>query len=52
MVLGKLSSAGGGGVLLVWIVVGQVPTALAVGRNGGFFGRFYSNLSFLFFLPF
>ena len=38
------------GVLLVWIRVGQGPTALAVGA-GGLFGHFYSHLSFLFFLP-
>ena len=36
------------GVLLVWIGVGQGPTALAVGAGGGLFGHFYSNLSFLF----
>ena len=32
MVLGKTSSAG---VLLIWIIVGQGPTALAVGAGGG-----------------
>ena len=31
-----------------WIIVGQGPTALAVGAGGGLFGHFYSNLSFLF----
>ena len=34
------------GVLLIWIQVGQGPTALAVGP-GGVFGHFFS----LFFLP-
>ena len=38
MVLGKLSVPG--------------PIALAVGAGGGLFGRFYSPLSFLFFLLF
>ena len=32
MVLGKLQCRG---VLLVWIVVGQGPTALAMGAGGG-----------------
>ena len=36
------------GVILVWIGVGQGPTALAVGAGGGLFGHFYSHLSFLF----
>ena len=36
------------GVLLIWITVGQGPTALAVGAGGGCFGHFYSHLSFLF----
>ena len=36
------------GVLLIWIRVGQGPTALAVGAGGGLFGQFYSRLSFLF----
>ena len=35
----------------VWIIVGQGPTALAVGAGGGLFGYFYSHLSFLLFLP-
>ena len=29
-------------------IVGQGPTALAVGAGGGCFGHFYSHLSFLF----
>ena len=33
-------------VLLVWITVGQGPTALTVGAGGGLFGHFYSHLSF------
>ena len=36
------------GVLLIWISVGQGPTALAVGAGGGLFGHFFSHLSFLF----
>ena len=35
------------GVLLIWMRVGQGPTALAVGAGGGLFGHFYSHLSFL-----
>ena len=31
----------------IWIIVGQGPTALAVGAGGGLFGHFYSHLSFL-----
>ena len=36
------------GVLLIWIRVGQGPTALAVGAGGGCLDVFYSHLSFLF----
>ena len=36
------------GVLLIWIRVGQEPTALAVGAGGGLFGHFFSRLLFLF----
>ena len=36
---------------LVWIRVGQGPTALAVGADGGCADIFFSRLSFLFFLP-
>ena len=35
------------GVLLIWIIVGQGPFALAVGAVG-VFGNFFSDLSFLF----
>ena len=35
-------------VLLVWIRVGQGPTALAVGAGGGCLDFFYFHLSFLF----
>ena len=35
------------GVLLIWIRVGQGPTALAVCAGGGLFGHFYSHLFFL-----
>ena len=31
----------------IWIIVGQRPIALAVSAGGGFFGHFYSPLSFL-----
>ena len=31
----------------IWIRVGQGPTALAVGAGGGWFGHFFSRLSFL-----
>ena len=36
------------GVLLIWIKVGQGPTALAVGAGGGCLAIFFSRLSFLF----
>ena len=36
------------GVLLIWIIVGQGPTALAVGAGGGCLDIFFSCLSFLF----
>ena len=36
------------GVLLVWMIVGQGPIALAVGAGRGVFGHFFSHLSFLF----
>ena len=35
------------GVLLVWMIVGQGPTALAVGAGGGCLDIFFSHLSFL-----
>ena len=35
------------GVLLIWIVVGQGPTALAVGAGGVCLDVFFSRLSFL-----
>ena len=44
MVLGKLP---GPGVLLIWITVGQGPTALAAGADGGCLYIFVSHLSFL-----
>ena len=43
MVLGKLPVPG---CPTIWIIVGQGPTALAVG-GVGLFGHFYSHLSFL-----
>ena len=39
------------GVLLIWIRVGQGPTALAVGAGGGCLDIFLSSVIFLFFLP-
>ena len=38
------------GVLLVWMIVGQGPIALAVGAGGGCLDVFFSHLSSLFFL--
>ena len=38
------------GVLLIWMIVGQGPTALAVGAGGGCLNIFLSSISF-FFLP-
>ena len=35
-------------VLLTWKIVGQGPTALAVGGGGGCLDIFFSRLSFLF----
>ena len=48
MVLGKLPVPGRPTVL---ITVGQGPIALAVGAGGGWFGHFYSHLSFSFLSP-
>ena len=36
------------GVLLIWIIVGHGPIALAVGAGWGLFGHFFSYLSLLF----
>ena len=36
------------GVLLIWVIVGQEPIALAVGAGGECLEIFYSHLSFLF----
>ena len=36
------------GVLLIWIIVGQGPTVLAVDAGGGCLGIFFSHLSLLF----
>ena len=44
MVLGTLPVPGRP---TIWMIVGQGPTALAVGAAGGLFGHFYSPLSFL-----
>ena len=35
------------GVLLIWIIVGQGPVALAPGTGGGGLDIFFSRLSFL-----
>ena len=43
MVLGKLPVLGRP---LIWMIVGQEPTALAVGAGGGLFGHFFSHLLF------
>ena len=48
MVLGKLPVPGRP---TIWIIVGQGPTALAVGVGGGLFGHFYSPLFLPLFLP-
>ena len=48
MVLGKLPVPG---VLLIWIRVGQGPTALAVGTDGVVWTFFLSSIISLFFLP-
>ena len=45
MVLGKLPVLGRP---TIWIIVGQGPTALAVGAGGGCLDIFFSRLSFLF----
>ena len=39
------------GVLLIWIIVGQGPTALAVGAGGGCLDIFLSSIISLFLLP-
>ena len=39
------------GVLLVWMIVGQEPIALAVGADGGCLDIFLSSIFSLFFLP-
>ena len=36
------------GVLLIWITIGQGPTALTVGAGGVVLGILFSRLSFLF----
>ena len=41
----------GQGVLLIWIRVGQGPTALAVGADGGCLDIFHPFIIYLFFLP-
>ena len=48
MVLGKLPVPG---VLLIWIIVGQGPTALTVGSGGGCLDFFLSFIISLLFLP-
>ena len=47
MVLGKLPVPG---VLLIWIIVGQGPTALVVGAGGFFLTFFLSSIVSLSFL--
>ena len=48
MALGKLPVSG---VLLIWEIVGQGPTAFAVGAGGGCLDIFLSSVTSLFFLP-
>ena len=48
MVLGKLLVPGRP---TIWIIVGQGPTALAVGAGGGCFDIFSLSIISLFFLP-
>ena len=48
MVLGKRPVPGRP---IIWLTVGQGPTALAVGPNGGRLDIFLSSVSSLFFLP-
>ena len=50
MVLGKLAVPGRL-VLLIWIRVGQGPTALAVGAGGGVWTFFLSSIISFFFFP-
>ena len=38
-------------VLLIWILVGQGPTALALGAEGGCLDIFLSSITSLFFIP-
>ena len=45
MVLGNFQCQG---VLLIWIIVGQGPAALAVGAGGACLKLFFSRLSFAF----
>ena len=45
MVLGKLPVPGRP---IIWIIVGQGPTVLAVGAGGGCLDIFFSCLSFLY----
>ena len=49
IMLGKLPVPG---VLLIWIRVGQGPTALAVSAGGGCFGLFSLAYHFSFLIPF
>ena len=39
------------GILLIWMRVGQGPTALAVGAGGGFLDIFLSSIISVFFHP-
>ena len=39
------------GVLIIWIIVGKGPIALAVGAGGGYLDFFLSFIISLFFLP-
>ena len=48
MVLGKLLAPGG---LLIWIIVGQGPSALAEGAGRGCLVNFFSSIISLYFHP-
>ena len=39
------------GVLLIWVIVGQGPIALAVGAGGGCLDIFVSSITSIFLLP-
>ena len=48
---GAEQTSSAGGILLIWIIVGQGPIVLAVGADGGCLDIFLSSITPLFFLP-